>query len=124
MKFDLMGIILMMVAIWLGTSGGNMIAMMIGFAGGLIGAIIVGLVVYLVWALLNGRKIDIMDGILFAVLVYLAQLIQNALVGVIGFGGSLIGLFFTAVILSLLVGFVLGPKDAPVSVGKKGKGIL
>lgn len=116
-----MGIVLMMVAIWGGTFIGNMVAGMVGFAGGLIGAIIIGFVVYLIWTLINGGKIDLMNGVMFSVLVYLAQLIQIALSGVIGFGGSIIGLFFTAVILSFLVGAVLGSKDAPVAMGK-GKG--
>ena len=122
MKFDIMGIILMMVAIAGGTFGGNMVAGMIGFSGGLIGAIIVGFVVYLVWTLINGRKIDLMDGILFSVLVYLAQMIQNMLSSYIGFAGGIIGLFFSAVILSFLVGAVLGAKESPVAMGK-GKGV-
>ena len=122
MKFDILGIVLMMVAIAGGTFLGNMVMGMIGFAGGLIGAIGIGFVVYIVWALLNGRKIDISDGVLFAVLVYLAQMIQNVLSGVIGFGGSIVGLFFSAVILSFLVGAVLGTKDAPIAMGSaKGK---
>lgn len=121
MKFDIMGIVLMMVAIWAGTFIGNMVAGMVGFAGGLVGAIIIGFVVYLVWTLLNGGKIDLMNGVMFSVLVYLAQLIQNILSGVIGFGGSIVGLFFSAVILSFLVGAVLGTKDAPVAMGT-GKG--
>ena len=122
MKFDIFGIVLMMVAIWAGTFIGNMVTGMVGFAGGLIGAIIIGFVVYLVWALMKGIKIDLMNGIMFSVLVYLAQLIQNVLSGFIGFGGSIIGLFFSAVILSFLVGAVLGTKDAPVAMGK-GKGL-
>lgn len=125
MKFDIMGIILMMVAIAGGTFIGNIVAGAIGFAGGLLGAIIIGFVVYVVWTLINGRNIELMDGVLFAVLVYLAQMIQNLLSGVIGFGGSIIGLFFSAVILSFLVGAVLGAKDAPIAMGKgKGKGGL
>lgn len=112
----------MMVAIWAGTFIGNMVTGMVGFAGGLIGAIIIGFIVYLVWALMKGIKIDLMNGIMFSVLVYLAQLIQNVLSGFIGFGGSIIGLFFSAVILSFLVGAVLGTKDAPVAMGK-GKGL-
>lgn len=127
MKFNIMGIVLMMVAIWLGTFMGNIVAGMVGFAGGLFGAIIVGFVIYIVWALINGKKIDLMNGVLFAVLVYLAQLIQNALSGVIGFGGSIFGLFFTAIILSFLVGAVLGASESPVAmsgvgIGKKTKG--
>lgn len=125
MKFDIMGIVLMMVAIVAGTFIGNMIGTSIGFlGGGLIGALVVGFIVYLVWALLNGKGIDIMDGVLFSVMVYLSQIIQNALSGLIGFGGSILGLFFSAVILSFLVGAVLGSKDAPIALGKgKGKGL-
>jgi len=121
MKFDIMGIVLMMVAIWAGTFIGNAVASMIGFGGGLIGAIVVGFVIYLIWTLLNGIKIDLMDGLMFSVMVYLAQIIQNMLSGFIGFGGSIIGLFFSAVILSFLVGAVLGTKESPVAVGGKGK---
>lgn len=115
-----MGIVLMMVAIWGGTFVGNMVTGMVGFAGGLIGAIIIGFVVYFVWTLLNGIPIDFMDGLMFSVMVYLANLIQVALSGFIGFGGSIIGLFFSAVILSFLVGAVLGHKKAPIDIGAKG----
>lgn len=118
MKFDIMGIVLMMVAIWAGTFIGNMVGGMVGFAGGLLGAIIIGFVIYIIWSLINGKKIDLMNGVLFAVLVYLAQLIQNMLSGYIGFGGSIVGLFFTAVILSFLVGAVLGASESPVSMGQ------
>ena len=120
MKFDIMGIVLMMVAIFGGTFIGNMVTGMVGFAGGLIGAIIIGFVVYFVWTLLNGIKIDLMDGLMFSVMVYLANLIQNALSGFIGFGGSIVGLFFSAIILSFLVGAILGHKKAPIDIGAKG----
>jgi len=123
-----MGIVLMMVAIWGGTFIGNMVAGMVGFAGGLIGAIIIGFVIYIVWSLISGKKIELVNGVLFSVLVYLAQIIQGVLSGYIGFGGSIVGLFFTAIILSFLVGFVLGPKDAPVAMGtgkgKRSKGLF
>ena len=122
MRFNIMGIIFMMVAIWLGTMIGSSVASMLGFAGGIIGAVVVGFMVYIVWALISGQKINLMNGVIFAVLVYVAQLISGMVFGATGFGGGIIGYFITAFILSFLWGWI-GRGSAKTSgiVTAKGK---
>lgn len=116
LKFNIFGIILMMLSIWGGTAVGQMITAKIGFPGGIIGAVVIGYVIYLVWCLLSGHAMDWMDGLLFAVLTYLAELIMQAISGVFGFGAGLIGLLLSALVLSFLVGAVLGAKEAPIAL--------
>ena len=123
MRFNIMGIIFMMVAIWLGTMIGSSVAAMLGFAGGIIGAIVVGFMVYIVWALISGQRINLMNGVIFAVLVYIAQLISGMIFGVTGWGGGIIGYFITAFILSFLWGWIGrgSAKTLGISTGKTSK---
>lgn len=122
-NFDLFGIILMTVAIALGTMLGGFIASFIGFGGGIIGAFLVGFIIYFVWSMIVGAKINIKDGAIFSILVYIAQIIAGYLENMVGFGGALVAYLFTAVILSLLWGLIGGgkgkggaSKTAPVKV--------
>ena len=123
MRFNIMGIIFMMVAIWLGTMIGSSVAAMLGFAGGIIGAIVVGFMVYIVWALISGQRINMMNGVIFAVLVYIAQLISGMIFGATGWGGGIIGYFITAFILSFLWGWIGrgSAKTLGISTGKTSK---
>jgi len=123
MRFNIMGIIFMMVAIWLGTMIGSSVAAMLGFAGGIIGAIVVGFMVYIVWALISGQRINLMNGVIFAVLVYIAQLISGMIFGATGWGGGIIGYFITAFILSFLWGWIGrgSAKTLGISTGKTSK---
>lgn len=116
-KFDIMGIVLMGIACWLGTIGGAMLAGMIGLGGGLIGALVVGFIIYAIYTLLTGGKLKIFSGLIFAVLVYIAQIITGVLAGTTGLGGGLIGFFFTAVILSFLWGWFGGRGASPITTG-------
>ncbi|RLG42993.1 MAG: hypothetical protein DRN81_07425 [Thermoproteota archaeon] len=121
MRFNIMGIIFMMVAIWLGTMIGSSVAAMLGFAGGIIGAMVVGFMVYIVWALIAGQRINLMNGVIFAALVYIAQLIASMIFGATGWSGGLIGYFITALILSFLWGWI-GRGSAKTSGIATGKG--
>ena len=118
-----MGIIFMMVAIWLGTMIGSSVASMLGFAGGIIGSVVVGFMVYIVWALISGQRINMMNGAIFAVLVYVAQLISGVIFGATGWGGGIIGYFMTAFILSFLWGWIGrgSAKTLGISTGKTSK---
>lgn len=118
-----MGIIFMMVAIWLGTMIGSSVASMLGFAGGIIGSVVVGFMVYIVWALISGQRINLMNGSIFAVLVYVAQLISGMIFGATGWGGGIIGYFMTAFILSFLWGWIGrgSAKTLGISTGKTSK---
>jgi hypothetical protein len=108
--FDLFGIVLMAIAIGVGTMVGGMIAGYIGFGGGILGAFIVGIITYVIWAYIAGAHIDLKDGVIFSVLVYIAQIIAGYLQGMVGFGGALVAYLFTAVIFALLWGLIGGGK--------------
>ena len=108
--FDLFGIVLMAIAIGVGTMVGNMVAGFIGFGGGILGAFIVGLIIYVIWAYVVGARMDFKDGIIFSVLVYIAQIIAGYLQGFVGFGGALVAYLFTAIVFALLWGMIGGGK--------------
>lgn len=118
MKFNILGIILMMAAIWLGSMFGSGVASMFGFGGGIVGAVIVGLLTYVVYTLISGQKINIMSGVIFALLVYVAQLVSGLIASNTGFGGGIIGLFITAVVLSFLWGYIGKGSNSPITLGK------
>jgi len=96
---NIMGVLFMLIAIWLGTSVGGSLTMAVGLGGGLIGSFIAGFVVYLIYALLSGFKLELMSGLIFAIMVWLATTVA----GLFAFTG-IIGLFITAIILSFLWG--------------------
>jgi hypothetical protein len=104
MRFDLFGVILMALAIGLGGIVGNAVAGWLGLAGGMIGTFVAGLVVYVLYAVLRGMPLRLMGGIIFAVLVWLANMLAGAVQGWIGVTGSLIGLLIEAFILSFIWG--------------------
>jgi len=104
-----MSIILMAVAIWLGTWIGPQLAPMLGeFGGGIIGSIIVGFIVYAIWALISGVSLKIWGGLIFAVLLYVAQFISGYLTSALGVQAGLIGTLITAILMVLLWSWVGG----------------
>jgi len=117
-KFNIMGIIFMVIAIALGTMLGSLIAGWIGFAGGLAGIFITGFVVYLIYAFMSGQKINIITGLIFAGLVWVSGIITGMVSGAVGIGGGLIGLFIQAIVLGFLAGYVL-KGETPLGVTQK-----
>lgn len=101
-KFNLFSVLFMVVAIGFGTMVGNLLAGWVGFAGGIIGTLLVGVVVYLIYCLLSGIPMKLFAGIIFAVFVWLANMLAGLVHTQTGFGGGLIGLFISGFILSLL----------------------
>ncbi len=110
-RFDLFGIILMIIAIALGNIVGGMIAGWIGFAGGIIGVFVVGVVIYAIYMFATGGKIRIMGAVIFSVLIYIAQMLAGTLGGFVGVTGGIVTLVFTALIVSILWGWI-GGKEA------------
>lgn len=104
MKFNLFGIVLMFLAIGLGSMAGNALAGWIGLAGGIIGTIITGLAVYVIYAFLSGMPLKLVAGIIFAIMVWLANMIAGLVHGWTGLGGGIIGLGISAVIMSFVWG--------------------
>lgn len=126
MKFNIMGIIFMMIAIALGTMLGSMIAGMVGgivgTTGGLIGVFIVGLGVYAVYSLLNGQPLKLMTGLMFAGLVWISGLITGMVSGATGLGGGIIGLAIQAILLGFLAGYFLKGETPLGATQKKSTG--
>lgn len=120
MKFNIFGIIIMAMAIGLGTAVGSAIATMIGFAGTVVGTFVVGAMCYVVYALVMGLPLNVWLAILFAVSVWLANLFAGAVSGYTGLGGGIVGLFVTAVIASLIWGYI-GGKGSPITPSQSKK---
>lgn len=114
MKFDLMGIVFMAVAIFGGNYVGSMLAGYLGGTGGLLGTFIVGLAVYAVYSLLTGQKLAILSGVIFALCVYISGIIVSVVSTNIGIGGGIVGVLINAVVLSFLWGWAKG-KGSPVA---------
>ena len=110
-------------AIGFGSIVGNMLAGIIGLAGGIIGTLITGFVVYLIYALMSGMSIKLFAGIVFAIMVWLANMLAGLISGWTGFGGGIIGYLISAVILSFLWGnWGAGMAgQSTTSIGTKGK---
>ena len=125
MKFSIFGIVLMFLAIALGTVVGNALAGMVGFAGGIIGTLLVGFVVYVIYAFLSGMPIKVFAGVIFAIMVWLTNMIAGLIQGKIGFGGALAGYLISALILSFLWGNwgsgMAGQTTSTKTTTKKGK---
>lgn len=102
----------MIVAIWLGTFIGAGLSGVIGLGGGIVGSFIVGFIVYLIYTLLHGGKIVLMQGLIFAILVYVAQIIAGLIGGYTGLGGGLVGLGITGFVLAMLWGWFGGKKGS------------
>jgi hypothetical protein len=121
MRFNIMAIAFMAVAIWLGTLLGSAIASMFGVSGGLIGSFAVGFVVYVIYTKLQGGgKISIEQGAIFAVLVFVAQIIAGLIGGYTGLSGGLFGLLIESVVLSIIYGYFGGKKaQAGISFGRR-----
>lgn len=114
MKFDLMGIVFMAIAITIANFVGPMLSGVVGMSGGLLGTFILGAIVYAVYCLLTGTKMSLFGGAIFAVLVYVSGIVSAMITSATGFGGGLIGLFVEAMILSLAWGY-FGKGKSPIS---------
>lgn len=118
MKFDIMSLVFMVIAITVGNVLGPMLGGYIGFGGGLIGAFISGLLVFVVYALLSGAPMKLMSAVIFAVAVYASVLVTGYVTAYFGFLTGIFATFAQAVILSLIWSFI-APKEsakAPVKV--------
>jgi len=107
-KFNIMGMVIMVIAIALGTMVGSMLTGAVGLAGGIIGSFAVGFVIYVIWAFLSGQRIQIMKGVIFAGLVIVANLIAGMVQGATGFGGGILTYVVQAIILMFLWGYFGG----------------
>lgn len=109
MKFDLMGIILMIVAIALGQLLGGYLTEYLGsLGGGLAGTFIIGFLVYVIYTFLTKGKFGITSALIFTVLIYVSNMAAGYVDGMIGLGGGILTLVLTGLIASLLWGWIGG----------------
>lgn len=92
----------MVIAIGLGSIVGNAVANIFGLAGGIIGTLLTGFVIYLLYAFLSGMSIKLFAGIIFSIIVWLANMIAGLVSGWTGMGGGLITLIISAIIAMFL----------------------
>jgi hypothetical protein len=110
MKFDIMGIVLMIIAIAVGQFLGTWLAPMLGseFSSGIIGSLLVGALCYVIYTFLSGGKFGLTGLVIFAVLIYVANLIAAYVATMLGIGGGFATLGIAGVVASLLWGWVGG----------------
>jgi len=120
MKFNVMAIVFMVIAIAVGNILASWIAGFLGVAGGLFGIFVTGLVIYGLYVYLTNQKINIVSGVVFALLVWISGLLTGLVAGATGLGGGLLGLVVQAIILGLLAGKFMGGAS-PVSSSKAKK---
>jgi len=120
MKFDLMGIVLMIIAIAVGQFVGSyLVGYMGGLGAGIIGSLAVGLIIYVIYSFVSKGKFTVMNAIIFSILIYVANLVAGYVSTLIGIGGGYITLIVAGVVMSLLWGWVGGK----AAIGKGGKAL-
>ena len=122
MKFDLLGLIFMVIAIWVGNFLGPMLGGFVGLGAGLIGAFISGIVIYLIYSMLTGSKMSIMGAVIFAIAVYASTIITGYITGMFGFISGIFATFVQAIFVGIIFSWVApkakaeAPKKVPVKV--------
>jgi hypothetical protein len=115
-KFDLMGIVFMIVAIAMGQLLAGYLSSYLGsLGGGLAGTFIMGFLGYVIYTFLTKAKFGITSALVFTVLIYVANLIAGYVDMYVGLGGGILSLVVTGLVASLLWGWI-GGKTA----GKRG----
>lgn len=118
MKFDLMGIVFMIVAIALAQLLSGYLSGYLGsIASGFVGVIITGLIAYAIYTFITKGKFSLISAVIFAVLIYVAIMGASYIEGMLGVGGEIITYVVAGVLASLLWGWI-GGKTAG-----KGKGL-
>lgn len=108
-SFDLMGIVLMIIAIAVGQFVGSYLVQYLGsLGGGIIGSLAVGLVIYVIYTFVSKGKFGIANAVIFSVLIYVANLIAGYISTIIGIGGGYMTLILAGITMSLLWGWVGG----------------
>lgn len=108
-KFDLMGIVLMIVAIAVGQFGGGYLTAYLGdIGGGVVGSLLVGLIIYGIYTFASKGKFTVTNAVIFSVLIYVANIVAAYLGTYIGVGGGYVTLIIAGVMMSFLWGWVGG----------------
>jgi hypothetical protein len=117
MKFDLMAVLVMIVAIAIGQWLGTYLLAYLGTLGsGIAGSLIVGLLIYVIYTFAAKQKFGVVHAIIFTVLIYVANLVAAWASGLVGITSGYMTLIFAGVIAAFLWGWV-GAK--PSGKGRK-----
>lgn len=119
MKFDVMGLVFMFVAIWVGNLLAPMLGGYIGLTGGLVGTFISGLCIYAVFCLVSGTKMSIFGAVLFSISVYISAIATGYISGYFGFITGMVAVLVQACVLSLIFSSLAPKKEVtqmPVKV--------
>ena len=109
MKFDLMGIVFMIVAIALGQFLAGYLSGYLGdIGGGLAGTFIAGFLGYVIYTFLTKAKFGVTSALIFTVLIYVANMIASYVDSMVGLGGGVLTLVITGLVASLLWGWIGG----------------
>lgn len=109
-NFDIVGIIFMWIAIYVGNIMGPMLGGTIGITAGLFATFITGFVIYLIFCLVTGTKMSIWGAVLFSLAVYGSVLVTGLITGYAGFITGWMSTIVQAIVLSLIFGWI-APKD-------------
>jgi len=104
-----MGIVMMIVAIALGQFIGDYLSGYLGnLAGGLAGVFIIGFITYVIYNFLTKSKFRLVNGLIFVVLIYIANMVAGYVATFIGIGGGVLTLVVAGFVASLLWGWIGG----------------
>ena len=117
-KFDVVGIIFMWIAIYAGNILGPMLGGTIGITAGLFGSFITGFVIYIIFCLITGTKMSIWGAVLFSISVYASVIITGLVTGYAGFITGWITTIVQALFLSLIFGWI-APQEQTANVPLK-----
>lgn len=120
MKFDIIGVIFMWIAIYAGNILGPMLGSTIGLTAGLFGSFITGFVIYIVFCLITGTKMSIWGAVLFSISVYASVIMTGLISGYAGFITGWMTTVVQALILSLIFGW-FAPKGETENLGVQAK---
>lgn len=122
MKFDIFGIIMMIVAVALGQIVGSYLVGMLGsLAGGIVGSLIVGAIIYVIYTFITGGKFGIVNALIFAVIIYVANMVAGYVDAAAGLGGGLLTLVITGVVASFAWGWIGGKAAGKAKLPGMGK---
>ena len=119
MKFDVMGLIFMFVAIFVGNLLAPMLSGFLPVSGTLVGVFITGLVIYAVFCLVTGTKMSILGAVFFSISVYISAIATGYISGYFGFVTGLVATLVQACVLSLIFSSLAPKKEVakmPVKV--------
>ena len=118
MKFDLMGLLFMVIAIWVGNFLGPMLGGFVGLGAGLLGAFISGIVIYLIYSMLTRSRMTLMGAVIFAIAVYASTIITGFVTGMFGFISGIFATFVQAIFVGIIFSWI-APKGQTQKVPLK-----